>query len=230
MQPSTQHDDEQQSFAEFAWLARLAWNLRASGIGAVLALDPGRRPSLRPCRTSKRPTISAAVREGGWVYTWGRGEGEYIRVDATDIVEQVAAALSVSARHLGRIDLPAADRSVSEGRAFIRSTLSHVRKETVADIVLLTSEVLTNAIRHSDSARPGGVVTLVVTDCGETIQVEVIDEGSATSTPRVRTDPDGQSLGGRGLWLVDQMSHSWGSREHTAGRVVWFRLLKTRTP
>ncbi|MEV5409830.1 ATP-binding protein [Thermopolyspora sp. NPDC052614] len=82
------------------------------------------------------------------------------------------------------------------------------------------------AIRHSDSARPNGQVTLVVTDCGEAIQVEVIDEGSATNTPQVRTDPGGQGLGGRGLWLVDQMSHSWGSREHTAGRVVWFRMTK----
>jgi serine/threonine-protein kinase RsbW len=90
----------------------------------------------------------------------------------------------------------------------------------------LTSEVLTNAIRHSDSARPDGQVTLVITDCGEAIQVEVIDEGSATNTPQVRTELDGQSLGGRGLWLVDQMSQSWGSREHAAGRVVWFRMTK----
>ncbi|MET8340268.1 ATP-binding protein [Streptosporangium canum] len=90
----------------------------------------------------------------------------------------------------------------------------------------ITSEVITNAVTHSDSGRTaGGRVTVHVTHDRKSVHVEVTDDGSATSTPAVHV-PDADSDGGRGLWLVDLLATAWGSSRHDdeAGRSVWFQV------
>jgi len=97
-------------------------------------------------------------------------------------------------------------------------------KSQVANVVLLTSELVTNAVVH-----PRGVgdstVGLRLTIYGDRVRVEVEDcgEGFDRVAP---VAPDSER--GRGLFLVDQFSERWGS-----GRVqteagsrfrVWFEL------
>jgi anti-sigma regulatory factor (Ser/Thr protein kinase) len=97
------------------------------------------------------------------------------------------------------------------------------------DLVLMVSEAVTNAIRHSDSGkldRGGnpGTVTIVVLDSGCTIRVEVNDAGSARSVPHLADDgPD--ALNGRGLHMLDTLcAGRWGSYHAENGRTLWFEV------
>jgi anti-sigma regulatory factor (Ser/Thr protein kinase) len=75
---------------------------------------------------------------------------------------------------------------------------------------------------HTTSGQPGGTVTIVVLRLTDAVRVEVIDHGSASSTPVVK----GEALAsdGHGLFLVEQLADSWGYVLDQVGTTVWFRL------
>ncbi|OEJ34727.1 SpoIIE family protein phosphatase [Streptomyces subrutilus] len=77
---------------------------------------------------------------------------------------------------------------------------------------LIVSELVTNAIRHA-----GGPVRLrlIRTD---TLTCEVSD--SSNTQPRMRRARNSEE-GGRGLYIVAQLSHRWGSRYTVGGKTVW---------
>lgn len=120
---------------------------------------------------------------------------------------------------------PATPRSVPEARDWARSLLSLGGPSPILDdALLLLSEVVTNAITHSDSGHSrSGQVTVQITRLGTTVQVDVADAGSSTTTPAVRT-PALANDGGRGLWLVDTLADEWGFQHDKTGGLVWFRL------
>lgn len=129
---------------------------------------------------------------------------------------------------LGRVDLPGVAESVCSARRFIRGTLENSGQPDTYDAELLASELVSNAVRHSESGRAGGQVTVTVANHGDTIRIAVIDEGSSTCAPSLPGEPDEDAEGGRGLWLVREVALSWGWHEVVAGRgrVVWFRLAR----
>jgi anti-sigma regulatory factor (Ser/Thr protein kinase) len=86
-----------------------------------------------------------------------------------------------------------------------------------ADIaVLLTSELVTNAIRHGDAP-----VRLRAGVGSRGLRVEVDDEARGTVAPREAALTD---LDGRGLHLVESLSDRWGCRSAARGKRVWFEL------
>jgi anti-sigma regulatory factor (Ser/Thr protein kinase) len=95
-------------------------------------------------------------------------------------------------------------------------------EETLQDVLLLTSELVTNAVLH------GGVgecdaLGLHVTASPELLHISVADPGSAT-TPEVQ-ELDVTVPGGMGLFLVEQISSRWGVDElRDGGTQVWFEL------
>ena len=121
----------------------------------------------------------------------------------------------------GSLTLPGQTRNVAEARAFVAKTLGP--RHPCHDVaVLLCSELVTNAVVHTASGQPGGTVTIVVLRLADAVRVEVIDHGSASSTPVVKGEvlaPDGH-----GLFLVDQLADSWGYVLDQVGTTVWFRL------
>ncbi|MGV9779573.1 ATP-binding protein [Streptosporangium sp. NPDC003464] len=126
-----------------------------------------------------------------------------------------------------RREFPGEVSSVPAARAWAHG-LPAVRLAPPAldDVLPLLSEVVTNAVTHSDSGRTaGGRVTVRVTCDPGVVHVEVTDDGSATSAPAVHV-PDADADGGRGLWLVDLVATVWGSSRHDdeAGRSVWFEV------
>ncbi|WP_424531790.1 ATP-binding protein [Sphaerisporangium viridialbum] len=120
---------------------------------------------------------------------------------------------------LGVTDLVGSPESVSQARDYVRQKLGEDHP-ALDDVTLLVSEVVTNAVVHSDS-RDGGRVTLAIADCYDLIHVDVVDAGSATA-PRVRGDMFAE--GGRGLMLVETLSHRWNVYDDAAGRTVWFQI------
>ncbi|MFC6087046.1 ATP-binding protein [Sphaerisporangium aureirubrum] len=126
---------------------------------------------------------------------------------------------------LGCVDLSGRPGSVALAREYTCELLRVAGGPYGDDVALLVGEVTANAVKHSDSGRlPGGTVRLRVYGDGRAVRVEVIDEGSATTAPRIpeRTDPLVE--GGRGLWLVQELSSAWGWRQDGAHRVVWFEI------
>lgn len=128
-------------------------------------------------------------------------------------------------RVAGRRDFPGVARSAGDARRWVVELLrGQVAAETLETAELLVSEVVTNAILHSDSAGPGGLVTVRVGLSGDLVHIEVVDDGSATNVPAILTADD-DSLSGRGLSWVDRLAVAWGAdRDDEAGGVVWFRL------
>jgi len=113
--------------------------------------------------------------------------------------------------------------SVKEARQAVARAVEVWGLPEVADVaVLLTSELVTNAIRHADGdlrlrvvRRPGG------------LRVEVHDR-DATALPQLRVrNPDGSddlAEGGRGLQFVAEWSTRWGVETVAGGKQVWFEV------
>lgn len=110
-------------------------------------------------------------------------------------------------------------------REFVARTLGarHARLDTA---VLLTSELVTNSVLHSESGCPGGTVTITLISIADGVRVEVIDDGSVNE-PTVRlsgAESSEVAESGRGLQLVEFLSANWGYYRDTAGTVTWFEL------
>ena len=88
-------------------------------------------------------------------------------------------------------------------------------------LILLVSEVVSNAVRHSSGAADSKIGLLASAD-EQTIRVAVSDGGSGF-TPRAR---DPERLGdGYGLFLLEKAAASWGV-ETASGTTVWFELVR----
>ena len=121
-------------------------------------------------------------------------------------------------QHLRRISLAVGPSAAAEARTEVRAAIlawDLPVDESVA--VLLTSELVTNAIRHD----AGGTVTLDITcPCGQ-LRVDVYDT-SCFLPMLVDTPADAET--GRGLMLVATLSTEWGSYRTPAGKAVYFTL------
>ena len=111
-------------------------------------------------------------------------------------------------------------RYVAQARAFVAASLGSGHP-FLDEVVLLSSELVTNAVLHTDSGRPGGTITIVLLSRDDVVQVKVTDEGSA-STPVVKDE--GLVPEGRGLFLVEQLADGWGYTRDDRITTVWFRL------
>jgi anti-sigma regulatory factor (Ser/Thr protein kinase) len=83
--------------------------------------------------------------------------------------------------------------------------------------ILLTSELVTNAIKHE----AGQTVTLAITCSRGQLRVDVHD--TSRSWP-VLVEAPADAETGRGLMLVATLSDSWGIYRTPAGKAVYFTL------
>jgi len=84
--------------------------------------------------------------------------------------------------------------------------------ELCEDVLLIVSELVTNAIVHAGSA-----ATVVASQSDGAIRVEVHDHG--TDAPMVRDRDRGP--GGLGLRLVASLADAWGWEPNDDGKLVW---------
>lgn len=118
------------------------------------------------------------------------------------------------------IDVDPVPASVGIARQFVRDASAGVGDELADVLVLLTSELVTNAVLH---ARTPVQVGVVVDD--EHVLVAVSDRVRlpAALVPRAYSH---ERLGGRGLAIVADASDEWGTTFHSGGKSVWFRLAR----
>ena len=82
---------------------------------------------------------------------------------------------------------------------------------------LLTSELVTNAIKHE----AGETITVTITCVCDQLRVDVHDTSRALPAP---VDAPADAEVGRGLMLVSILATSWGFYRTPAGKAVYFTL------
>jgi anti-sigma regulatory factor (Ser/Thr protein kinase) len=110
----------------------------------------------------------------------------------------------------------------------VRADLARVAGDcpVLDELVLLASELATNAILHSRSGHPAGRFTVRARLYpGHYAWVEVTDHGGTWTTDRASDEQ------GRGLAIVDAVAGdgNWGIDGDASSRVAWFRLNWDRT-
>jgi anti-sigma regulatory factor (Ser/Thr protein kinase) len=114
---------------------------------------------------------------------------------------------------------PGSRQEVRNVRAFVGEAVDGC--PAADDVILLASEVVTNAIVHTASGKDG-TFTVVVHPLDGMVRVEVHDGGSDTP-PGIRSADD-QAVSGRGLGMVESLATRWGHLGDRDGRVVWFEV------
>lgn len=103
-------------------------------------------------------------------------------------------------------------------RRHVRSRLLAWGLDDLVDpVLLLTSEVVTNALLHS-----GTGLALTVARDGVGVRVEVAD---GSGVPPVQRDHSTSASTGRGVQLLEAIADDWGWTATSTGKLVWFRIL-----
>jgi anti-sigma regulatory factor (Ser/Thr protein kinase) len=118
------------------------------------------------------------------------------------------------------MSLPASPASATTARSEVTSRLAaRVTSGALEDVRLLLTELITNALRHSNMAPEDEIgVTAALND--GTVRIEVHDPGR--DGPVAMRDP-GARGGGYGLFLVDRLTSDWGV-DRLDGTTVWAEL------
>ncbi|MGF1427918.1 SpoIIE family protein phosphatase [Kitasatospora sp. LaBMicrA B282] len=133
-----------------------------------------------------------------------------------DVAMIMARALPLPSDRIATLPLTGEGPMPSLARRFTRTTLAGWGLTPLADFAeLLVSELVTNALVHAQHPQRlrlyrDRMLTLEVADAGR-------------SAPRLR--PAGsEDEGGRGMHLINELAHRWGSRPTKEGKVVWAEL------
>ncbi len=116
--------------------------------------------------------------------------------------------------------LPSTAEAPGLARAYVAARAVRLPMELIADVMLMVSELVTNAVLHGSPR-----ITLTVRDDPAGIGVGVTDHGQRLPTMPQR-QPDDTMTSGRGLLIVDSLATAWGviSTDPPPGKTVWFQL------
>jgi anti-sigma regulatory factor (Ser/Thr protein kinase) len=113
--------------------------------------------------------------------------------------------------------VPAEPASAAVARRFVGAMIALWDCDDPEQLaVLLTSEVVANAIRHTHRD-----VRVDVAADAACVRVSTTDD--APELPRLLIVAPG-ATGGRGLFLVDALASQWGIDANPPGKTVWFEL------
>jgi len=129
-----------------------------------------------------------------------------------------------------RLPLAGVQGPIAAGRDFTREALADwewppvpeaAARMVVADVVLVVSELLTNAALHGSGPRE-----LVVELTESALRVEVADGEPAKPEPRSPHEPG--VPGGHGLHIVEKLCDRWGVTPREDGKIVWLEVDTSR--
>ncbi|MFD4903404.1 SpoIIE family protein phosphatase [Streptomyces sp. NPDC058411] len=190
-----------------SWLALYSDGLLgrpADGIDAAVGRLAGRIAGLRRERCS--------LQTAGQVLTTERAE--HPSADDTALLLALARPLREDA--IAEWEFPAEPATVADARAAVADKIGTWGLTGLDFAVeLIVSELITNAVRYA-----GGPIGLrLIHD--DVLICEVSDPSN--TQPRLRRASTSDE-GGRGLFLVAQLSNRWGSRYRQSGKTIWAEL------
>ena len=111
--------------------------------------------------------------------------------------------------------------SFVEARRFVREiAAASASRQELDDAILLTSELVTNAVRHAGHAAEDPIEVTVSVD-ERSLRVTVRDRGPGYDPGELDTR---SGEGGWGLDLVRKLSSRWGVDRGDLGNDVWFEI------
>jgi anti-sigma regulatory factor (Ser/Thr protein kinase) len=122
-----------------------------------------------------------------------------------------------------QISLERDQSAALHGRTAIEGLLrQHVRTAFIRDATLATSELVTNALLHTQGEF--GLRAKFDRSRG-LLRVEISDSSSELPCPRSVSGPS--QVGGLGLRVVATIASEWGTVLNDGGKTVWFELVDT---
>jgi anti-sigma regulatory factor (Ser/Thr protein kinase) len=119
-----------------------------------------------------------------------------------------------------RIDLGAGPQAPARARQSVITDFSELLDGAVAQsAVLLTSELVTNAVTHGQVDAQHHVIMYVALAV-DRLRVEICDRGPGFDPANL---PQGRVRGGKGLVLLDALASRWGVSTDD-GTCVWFEI------
>ena len=119
------------------------------------------------------------------------------------------------------LELRAEDTAPRTARAAVASWLSDISSATRDAIMLVVSELVTNAVTHARSSCRIRLSLNVAT-----LRIDVLDAGAGTPEPQPPSETEEH---GRGLYMVDAVTTAWGLEDVPGqGKLVWAELARPR--
>ena len=122
------------------------------------------------------------------------------------------------------VDLEARPEAVGDVRRFVRETLARWElNELVDDAVLVTSELVTNAVLHARTE----VRVRLSCETAPSLRIDVQD---GNDRGPVHADGLQWATSGRGLMVVAALCSEWGTAQADDGKIVWGQLGPRKAP
>jgi transcriptional regulator with XRE-family HTH domain/anti-sigma regulatory factor (Ser/Thr protein kinase) len=186
---------------------------------------------------AEQTALAAGLSSAGWDEQSEASVGDYFSQERAMIADQaLAGAISVAQAqslrdvltriqqttltedqrgwHPGRFvkRLPSTDLAPSLARAAFVATAVGIPTDVFDNAALLTSELVTNSVKHTDSDS----IEIDIELSTDRLRIEVTDQSRSTIRPRT-PDLDG----GWGLTLVGELATRWGVERLEAGKKIW---------
>jgi two-component sensor histidine kinase len=121
---------------------------------------------------------------------------------------------------IDRLELEPVPRAAGLARRFVSERAPDLPEETAHSLMLLTSELVSNAVMHARTTIELGIV---VTEQSVVVAVHDLDLASPLQEPYAATRE-----GGWGLELVAVLAEASAMTPHPeAGKTAWFRLSRS---
>jgi anti-sigma regulatory factor (Ser/Thr protein kinase) len=155
-----------------------------------------------------------------------RSEGPFPRFERGRREGQGWAAIDLGGHevvaHL-RLDMRPGPQAAGEGRHSLDRLEGAIEEETLDNLRLLVTELVTNSVRHGGAEE---WIQLDVEIYANAVRVAVCDRGPGFHPPET-PEPHPNRPGGWGLCLVDRLADRWGVTLDGRTR-VWFEIDRGR--
>jgi anti-sigma regulatory factor (Ser/Thr protein kinase) len=124
------------------------------------------------------------------------------------------------------LPLPADTSAPGVAREFVRTRWPQLGEEVIDDVVLIVSELASNAVQHGQPD-----IELRIRVEPFSVDVSVLDHGPVIPLTEI-VQPQEMATSGRGLSIVDRLASDWGVEpfDGAAGKTVWARLRRYQGP
>ena len=120
-------------------------------------------------------------------------------------------------------ELDGSPQAARESRDLVRHMLGEDHP-VADDAALVASELVSNAVIHTRSGQPGGMLILAVkvSEHPAAVCIRVRDAGTLGAPLLAAPGPGSEH--GRGLAIIAALATEWGSEPSGSGRATWCRL------
>jgi hypothetical protein len=148
----------------------------------------------------------------------GLGEGRLLRIRPT-VAQALRDRLQPASVVRDVLYLPPLPPAAAAAREFVADACRGQSPDLIADVVLMASELVTNAVHHARTELTLSVI----------LQQEVIRLAVGDRQPLFGTEPH-RMTHGWGIHLLDSVATAWGVLPRSGGKLVWCLLSDREVP